>query len=164
MPPYKSFESNSWNICHRRNDPVAKTGSTNMALDLTNNRNEWGNLIPSHQVTVPMTTNLHEIKKAMTVECWVRPDTISSFQIASLTNEAGYSDGSIYRGGWSLKVAGDHDYHYTFSGTMATELSIDGVGTGISSGYYGRYRIYDTGYWHHVAMTYDTSEWFECFL
>ena len=155
--PYKSFESNSWNICHRRNDPVAKTGSTNMALDLTNNRNEWGNLIPSHQVTVPMTTNLHEIKKAMTVECWVRPDTISSFQIASLTNEAGYSDGSIYRGGWSLKVAGDHDYHYTFSGTMATELSIDGVGTGISSGYYGRYRIYDTGYWHHVAMTYDTS-------
>ena len=40
---------------------------------------------------------------------------------------------------------------------MATELSIDGVGTGISNGYYGRYRIYDTGYWHHVAMTYDTS-------
>ena len=146
-----------WTVCHRIHEAEPNTGSTNMALDLTNLPNEYNQIEAAHQVIIPMTTSLHEIKKATTVECWVRPDTISTFQIACLTDNDASSLGSVYKGGWYLEVAADHDYHFTIGAGLTTELSVDGTGTQLSGGYTNRYRIYDSGYWHHVALTYDSN-------
>ena len=147
-----------WTVCHRIHEAEPNTGSTDMALGLTNPRNKYNNIESTHQVIIPMTTDLHAIKKATTVECWVRPDTIATFQIASLTHDSEESEGSVYRGGWFIEVAADHDYHFTIGAGLTTELSVDGRGTQLSGGYTSRYRIYDTGYWHHVALTYDANE------
>ena len=158
-PLYKAFEKYFWSIVHRRNDPVANTTNQNMALSIEDHPDEYGNSRPYNLVTVPMTTSLHEIKKATTVECWVRIDSILGFQIASLTDKSYNGQGSIYEGGWYMNV--DLSYSggdfVTLVTGMTTELSVDGVGTQYWDR--DRYRMHKEGLgmWHHFAFTYDSS-------
>ena len=159
MPNYIVFKNYFWSIVHRRNDPVANTTAQNMALSIEDHPDEYGNGRPAHLVTVPMTPSLHEIKKAITVECWVRVDSIESFQIAALTDRDYDASGSTYAGGWYMRT--DLSYSggdfITLCTGMSTEQSVDGVGTQYWER--DRYRIHkdDLGLWHHFAFTYDSS-------
>jgi hypothetical protein len=158
-PLYKGFEKYFWSIVHRRNDPVANTTNQNMALSIEDHPDKYGNSRPYHLLNVPMTPSLHEIKKAITVECWVRIDSIQSFQIAALTDKSYNGQGSNYEGGWYMGV--DLSYSggdfVTLVTGMTTELSVDGVGTQ----YWDRDRYHmkkdGLGMWHHFAFTYDSS-------
>lgn len=159
MPNYIVFKNYFWSIVHRRNDPVANTTARNMALSIEDHPDEYGNGRPAHLVTVPMTPSLHEIKKATTVECWVRLDSIESFQIAALTDRDYDVSGSVSVGGWYMRT--DLSYSggdfITLCTGMTTELSVDGVGKQYWER--DRYRIHkdDLGLWHHFAFTYDSS-------
>ncbi|MCR4603181.1 MAG: hypothetical protein K5683_06590, partial [Prevotella sp.] len=146
-----------WTVCHRIHEPEPNTGSTNMALDITNPRNEYSQTEASHQVIVPMTTSLHEIRKAITVECWVRPDTVATFQIASLTHDKENSEGSIFNGGWY--IATDLSYSEGNFLTFKAGITTDEMGNGLQLWDRDRYRIMkeDLGMWHHVAITYDAD-------
>ncbi len=158
-PLYKAFEKYFWSIVHRRNDPVANTTNQNMALSIEDHPDEYGNVRPYHLVNVPLTPSLQELKKAITVECWVRVDSIQSFQIAALTDKTYNGQGGIYEGGWYMGV--DLSYSggdfVTFYNSLTTELSVDGVGTA----YWDRNRYQmkkdGLGMWHHLAFTYDSS-------
>jgi hypothetical protein len=159
MPPYHVFRNYMWCIVHRRNDPVANTCSTNMALSIEDHLDQYDRNRPAHLVTVPMTPSLHEIKKATTVECWVRVDTVMDFHIGSLTNRDYGASGSIYNGGWYMRI--DPSYSqggfFTICAGLTTEQSVDGVGTQYWER--NRYQIMkkDLGMWHHFAFTYDSS-------
>ena len=158
-PLYKGFEKYFWSIVHRRNDPVANTTNQNMALSIEDHPDEYGNSRPYHLVTVPLTPSLQELKKAITVECWVRIDSIQGFQIAALTDKSYNGQGSNYEGGWYMGV--DLSYSggdfVTLVTGMTTELSVDAVGTSYWDR--DRYRMHKDGLgmWHHIAFTYDSS-------
>ena len=154
-----SYKDNKyfWTVCHRIHEAEPNTGKTNMALDLTNRRNEFNQLLADHEVIVPMTPSLHEIKRATTVECWIRPDTIATFQIASLTHDSECSEGSIYRGGWY--IATDLSYSGGTFFSMKAGITTDEMRNGLQLWDRDRYRIQieDLGMWHHVAFTYDAD-------
>ena len=158
-PLYKAFEKYFWSIVYRRNDPVANTTNQNMALSIEDHPDEYGNVRPAHLVTVPLTPSLQELKKAITVECWVRIDSIQGFQIAALTDKSYNGQGSNYEGGWYMGV--DLSYSggdfVTLVTGMTTELSVDAVGTSYWDR--NRYRMHKDGLgmWHHFAFTYDSS-------
>ncbi|MGX8696535.1 MAG: LamG-like jellyroll fold domain-containing protein, partial [Prevotella sp.] len=154
-PPYKPFDKYFWNIVYRRDEPVAATGSTNMALDMTEELGVEGDRA-QHQVIIPMSESLHAIKEATTVECWIRVDSIHRFQVASLTHNSVSHSGSIYEGGWYIGVHNDGSGWHSFTAGICTELSQEGKGKDIWDRW--RYQITDTGMWHHVAITYDSKE------
>ena len=156
-PPHKGFRNyDPWYILHRTHEAAPATGNQNMALDLTNPHDEYGNSGAWHQVTVPMTPSLSDIKKATTVECWVRVDEMKSFQISSVSHDTEYSQGSIYRGGFFMSVSmwGSNDNYFTFDAGLTTDKSADTRGVSLRT---RRHLIEDTGYWHHLAITYDAS-------
>ena len=146
-----------WTVCHRIHEPEPNTGSTNKALNITNPKNKYNKIEGSNQVIVPMTTSLHEIKKAITVECWVRPDTVQTFQIASLTHDTENAEGSIYNGGWYIST--DLSYSEGNFFTFKAGITTDEMKNGLQVWNRDRYRIMkeDLGMWHHVAITYDAD-------
>ena len=155
--PHKGFSDyDPWYILHRTHEAEPATGKQDMALDLTNTRDEFDNRGAWHQVTVPMTPSLSEIRKATTVECWVRVDEMKSFQISSLCHDTEKSLGSVYRGGFFMSVSmwGSNDNYFTFDAGLTTDKSADTQGVSLRT---RRYLIYDTGYWHHLAITYDAG-------
>ena len=149
--PYQPYKDYFWNIVYRRNDPATATTGKEMALDIS----EIENVVdrPMTNVIIPMTPSLMATAEATTVECWVRVDQDTRFQIASLTNDGADHKGSIYSGGWSLEVNGDKDW-YSFWAGLSAEQSIDGKGVSI----WDRWRLQakEWGKWHHVALTYDS--------
>lgn len=155
--PHEGFTNNyTWEIFHRRHEAEPATDNKDRALNLTCGLNEMEQRGAWNQVTVPMNTSLSDIRKATTVECWVRVDKMEVFQIASTTQESENTNGSIYRGGWFIKANmwGSQDKDFVFTAGLTTEKASDAVGTDLTV---RRYRIYDTGYWHHVAFTYDAN-------
>lgn len=152
--PYKPFESYFWNIVYRRNDQPSTTTGKEMALDISKVEEQKIDR-PMTNLTIPMTPSLMETQEATTVECWVRVDQGTSFQIASLTNDLPDYEGSRYRGGWYIKVGSDYSDYFSFEGGVSTELSVDGTGKAIWDRW--RYQIKEWGLWHHVALTYDSN-------
>ncbi len=150
--PYPSNKDYFWNIVYRRNDPAPATGSKNMALDIS----EIANAVdrPLTNVTIPMTPSLMATAEATTVECWVRVDQDTRFQIASLTNDAADHKGSTYHGGWGIEVSSDANDWFTFWAYLGTDRSVDAVGKSIWDRW--RYQVKEWGKWHHVALTYDS--------
>lgn len=153
--PYKAFDPYFWSIVYRRNDPAPATTGQEMALDISVPENRILN-DPLNKVTIPMTPSIMETREAMTVECWVRIDKRSSgsLDIAALSNSNGNHNGSPYYGGWYISVHQDGNQGYTFYGGVSTELSVNGTGKEVSDRW--RYRINETGMWHHLALTYDS--------
>lgn len=154
--PYKNFDSYFWNIVYRRNDPLPATTGKEMALDISKKvyAELTGRIV--NNVTIPMTPSIMATQEATTVECWVRVDeTDNSFEIASLTNNRANHEGSVYQGGWFIHT-NVKSGEYTFYGGLTTELSVDGRGKEV--GDYWCYHIKDKGFWHHVALTYDSNQ------
>ncbi len=154
--PYKNFDPYFWNIVHRRNDPAPATTGKEMALDIS--KKVYAELTGTivNDVTIPMTPSIMETRDATTVECWVRVDESDySFEIASVTNSSTYHAGSNYQGGWYIN-ANVKSGAYSFYAGLSTELSVDGKGKEVGS--FWRYQIKDKGYWHHLALTYDSKQ------
>lgn len=154
--PYKNFDPYFWNIVYRRNDPATATTSKEMALDISKKvyAELTGKIV--NDVTIPMTPSIMETRDATTIECWVRLDeTDYSFEIANVTNNTTNHDGSTYRGGWYIKANVKSD-GYSFYAGLSTELSVNEKGKEV--GDFWRYQIKDKGYWHHVALTYDSKQ------
>ena len=152
VAPHKSFSEYFYNICYRRNEPEPALGNTDMALDIA----ETPSSRPQHQLTIPMTESLMATSKATTVECWAKIDELGkTFQIASLTHTDGKTEGGRYSGGWYINIDSDYSNdHIVLVAGLTTDKSVDGVGKQI---YERRYKIYQTGYWHHIALTYDDA-------
>lgn len=154
--PYKNFDPYFWNIVYRRNDPLPPTTDKEMALDIS--KKVYAELTGKvvNDVTIPMTTSLMETRDATTVECWVRVDEMDySFEIASVTNNTTNHLGGLYYGGWYIHASMNGDW-YNFYAGLSTEYSVDGKGKEIWDRW--RYQIKDKGYWHHVALTYDSNQ------
>ena len=154
--PYKNFDPYFWNIVHRRNDPAPATTDKEMALDIS--KKVYAELTGTivNDVTIPMTPSIMETRDATTVECWVRVDeTDYSFEIASVTNNSTYHAGGLYYGGWYIH-ANVKSGAYSFYAGLSTDLSVDGKGKEVGS--FWRYQIKDKGYWHHLALTYDSKQ------
>ena len=154
--PYKNFDPYFWNIVYRRNDPLTPTTDKEMALDIS--KKVYAELTGKvvNDVTIPMTTSLMETRDATTVECWVRVDEMDySFEIASVTNNTTNHLGGLYYGGWYIHASMNGDW-YNFYAGLSTEYSVDGKGKEIWDRW--RYQIKDKGYWHHVALTYDSNQ------
>ena len=152
VAPHKSFSDYFYNIVYRRNDPEPALSNTEMALDIA----ETPSSRPQHQLTIPMTESLMATSKATTVECWAKIDELGkTFQIASLTHTDGKTEGGRYSGGWYINIDSDYSNdHIVLVAGLTTDKSVDGVGKQI---YERRYKIYQTGYWHHIALTYDDA-------
>ena len=156
--PYKPFDPYFWSIVYRRNDPAPATTGQEMALDISVPETRILNN-PLNKVTIPMTPSIMETREAMTVECWVRIDKQGGGQnsIASLTNSNAYhgsGTGSRSWGGWYIQSYYDSKYGYSFYAGLSTDLSVDGWGKEAWDQW--RYRITETGTWHHLALTYDS--------
>ncbi|GEM_PF-2861674 len=153
--PYKAFDPYFWNIVYRRNDPAPATTGKEMALDVSVPENPILNS-PLNKVTIPMTPSIMETREAITVECWVRIDKRSkgSLDIAALSHTTGNHNGSPYNGGWYITVHQDGNQGYSFYGGLSTDLSVDAKGKEVWDQW--RYRITETGTWHHLALTYDS--------
>lgn len=147
---YLEYEkSSSRDILYRRNEAEPAPSSKNMALNLTDS------MQPTHRVAVPMSQSIN-LKEAMTVEFWVRPDVFGSYQLVS-TTESDSHNGSIYSGGWFIKMQkGSYDNFTSFSAGICTEKEVDGVGVQYTEN--NTYRIYKQKRWHHVALTYDSKQ------
>ena len=152
VAPHKNFSQYFYNIVYRRNDPEPDLGKTDMALDIS----ETPGSIPQHQLTIPVTESLMATQKATTVECWAKIDELGeTFQIASLTHTDGTTTGSQHSGGWYIKIDGDYSKdHVVIIAGLTTDRSVDGWGKQI---YERTYKISQTGYWHHIALTYDDA-------
>ena len=152
VAPHKSFSDYFYNIVYRRNDPEPALSNTEMALDIA----ETPSSRPQHQLTIPITESLMSTQKATTVECWAKIDELGkTFQIASLTHTDGRTEGGRYSGGWYINIESDYSKdHIVLVAGLTTDKSIDGVGKQI---YERTYRIFQTGYWHHIALTYDDA-------
>ena len=154
--PYKNFDSYFWNVVYRRNDPAPATTGKEMAFDIS--KKVYSELTQKivNDITIPMTPSIMATRDATTVECWVRVDeTDYSFEIASVTHSSATHEGSRYNGGWFIHANKSGNW-YTFYAGLSTELSVDGVGKQVSDSW--RYQIKDRGYWHHVALTYDSKQ------
>ena len=152
VAPHKNYTSYFYNIVYRRNDPEPALGKTNMALDIS----ETPGTMPKHQLTIPVTESLMTTQKATTVECWAKIDEVGkTFQIASLTHTDGNSQGGRYSGGWYINIDSDYSKdHIVLVAGLTTDRSVDGVGKQI---WERTYKIFQTGYWHHIALTYDDA-------
>ena len=152
VAPHKNYTSYFYNIVYRRNDPEPALGKTNMALDIS----ETPGTMPKHQLTIPVTESLMATQKATTVECWAKIDEVGkTFQIASLTHTDGNSQGGRYSGGWYINIDSDYSKdHIVLVAGLTTDRSVDGVGKQI---WERTYKIFQTGYWHHIALTYDDA-------
>lgn len=156
--PYKSFEDYFWNIVYRRNDPASAPTGKEMALDISKKvySELTGKIV--NDITIPMTPSLMATQEATTVECWVRVDeTDYSFEVASVTNSTASHAGSRYSGGWFIHADKSGDY-YTFYAALSTDKSVDGVGKQVSDRSRYKIKVNDKGYWHHVALTYDSKQ------
>ena len=154
--PYKSYDPYFWNVVYRRNDPATATTGKDMALDIS--KKVYGELSGKilDGVNIPMTPSIMATREATTVECWVRVDEADySFEVASMTNDANTYDGSIYNGGWFIKCDKSGDW-YNFHAGLSTEYSVDGTGKRVGDRW--RYQFKDLGFWHHVALTYDSKK------
>ena len=149
--PYKSNDY-FWNIVYRRNDPATATTGKEMALDISEKENVVDR--PMTNVIIPMTPSLMATAEATTVECWVRVDQDTRFQIASLTNDGADHKGSYYSGGWGIEVSSDASDWFSFWGYLSAEQSINGKGVSIWDRW--RLQVKEWGKWHHVALTYDS--------
>lgn len=140
----------SRDICYRRVEPEPAPSGQNMALSL---EDEYA---PQHRVVVPMSASLN-LKKAMTVEFWVKPDVVETWQLASCTNSSATQEGSKYQGGWFIQLQADRaGYQYIYAG-LTTEKATDGNGVQINVNGDFRYYLWKKSRWHHVAITYDSS-------
>jgi hypothetical protein len=141
-------EKSSQDICYRRVEPKSDPApSGTKALNLTDYK------MIDYRVVIPMTPSLM-LKEAMTVEAWVRLDSLSTFQIAG-TSQVTTHETSQYNGGWYIKATdwyGDGGY---FEAGLRTDKAIDGVGQRIYNK--DAVRIYNMEKWHHVAFTYDAK-------
>ena len=154
--PYKNFDPYFRNIVYRRNDPASATTGKEMAFDITKKVYAEQTQKILNDITIPMTQSIMETREATTVECWVRVDDLDdSFEVASVTNSSTSHNGSIYLGGWYIHVSKNGDW-YNFYAGLSTDLSVDGKGKEIWDRW--RYQIKDKGYWHHVALTYDSKQ------
>lgn len=154
--PYKNFDPYFRNIVYRRNDPASATTGKEMAFDITKKVYAEQTQKILNDITIPMTQSIMETREATTVECWVRVDDLDySFEIASVTNSSTSHNGGLYYGGWYIHVSKNGDW-YNFYAGLSTDLSVDGKGKEIWDRW--RYQIKDKGYWHHVALTYDSKQ------
>ena len=154
--PYKNFDPYFRNIVYRRNDPASATTGKEMAFDITKKVYAEQTQKILNDITIPMTQSIMETREATTVECWVRVDDLDySFEVASVTNSSTYHNGGLYFGGWYIHVSKNGDW-YNFYAGLSTDLSVDGKGKEIWDRW--RYQIKDKGYWHHVALTYDSKQ------
>lgn len=154
--PYKNFDPYFRNIVYRRNDPAPATTGKEMAFDITKKVYAEQTQKILNDITIPMTQSIMETREATTVECWVRVDDLDySFEIASVTNSSTSHNGGLYYGGWYIHVSKNGDW-YNFYAGLSTDLSVDGKGKEIWDRW--RYQIKDKGYWHHVALTYDSKQ------
>ena len=153
--PYKPFDPYFWSIVYRRNDPAPATTGQEMALDISVPETRILNT-PLNKVTIPMTPSIMETREAMTVECWVRIDKRSNgtHEIAALSHANGNHNGSIYNGGWYIEAHEDGNQGYSFYAGLSTDLSVDAKGKEVWDQW--RYRVIETGTWHHLALTYDS--------
>ena len=143
---YVETDKSSQDICYRRVESEPEPSGTK-ALNLTDKS------MIDYRVVVPMTPSL-TLKQAMTVETWVRFDSISTFQIAGTSTEANHET-SQYNGGWYLKAENWYGNGGYFEGGLRTDKSTDGVGVRIYN--QDAFRIYKMKMWHHVALTYDAK-------
>ena len=154
--PYQSYDPYFWNIVYRRNDPATPTTGKEMALDIS--KKVYGELSGKilDGVNIPMTPSIMATREATTVECWVRVEEADySFEVVSMTNDGNTYDGSIYNGGWFIKCDKSGDW-YNFHAGLSTEYSVDGTGKRVGDRW--RYQFKDLGFWHHVALTYDSKK------
>ena len=141
-----NIDNSSTDICYRRVDAEPEPSGTK-ALNLTDEK------MIDYRVVIPMTQSLM-LKQAITVETWVRLDSISTFQIAGTSQECKHET-SQYNGGWYIKADnwyGDGGY---FEAGIRTDKAVDDVGTRIYNK--DALRIYQWKKWHHVAFTYDAN-------
>ena len=155
--PYKAgqatFDPYFWNICHRRVERPAESGSKEMAYHLTKTA-------PYSSITdiiVPMSPSIEATSEAITVEAWVRFDAASgSFHLAGQNNNSASLGGSTGRDGWYISL------YYQSGGATPGGFAFDGcvhpeTSNGVSLFQPWRYLIREMGQWHHVAMTYDSK-------
>ena len=154
--PYKNFDPYFRNIVYRRNDPASATTGKEMAFDISKKVYAEQTQRVLNDITIPITPSIMAMQEAATVECWVRVDeTDYSFEIASVTNSSTSHNGGLYYGGWYINASKNGDW-YNFYGGVCTDLAVDGKGKEIWDRW--RYQIKDKGYWHHVALTYDSKQ------
>ena len=154
--PYKNNDPYFRNIVYRRNDPAPATTGKEMAFDISKKVYAEQTQRVLNDITIPITPSIMAMQEAATVECWVRVDeTDYSFEIASVTNSSTSHNGSLYFGGWYINASKNGDW-YNFYGGVCTDLAVDGKGKEIWDRW--RYQIKDKGYWHHVALTYDSKQ------
>ena len=154
--PYKNFDPYFRNIVYRRNDPAPATTGKEMAFDISKKVYAEQTQRVLNDITIPITPSIMAMQEAATVECWVRVDeTDYSFEIASVTNSSTSHNGGLYYGGWYINASKNGDW-YNFYGGVCTDLAVDGKGKEIWDRW--RYQIKDKGYWHHVALTYDSKQ------
>ena len=143
---YVETDKSSQDICYRRVEPEPDPSGTK-ALNLTDEK------MIDYRVVIPMTPSL-ALKKAMTVEVWMRYDALGSFQIAG-TSEAASHLTSQYNGGWYIQAGNWYGNYGYFEGGLRTDKSTDGIGVRINNP--DAFKIYKMNKWHHVALTYDAS-------
>ncbi len=143
---YVDWENNSRDICYLRVEAEPAPSGTK-ALNLTDKD------MLDYRVVIPMSPSLMQ-KEAMTVEAWVRLDSVCSFQIAGTSMENTHNT-SHYNGGWYMKA--DHWYGNGgyFEGGLRTDKATDDVGVRLYNE--DALRIYKMKKWHHVALTYDAE-------
>ena len=143
---YVETDKSSQDICYRRVEPEPDPSGTK-ALNLTDEK------MIDCRVVIPMTPSL-ALKKAMTVEVWMRYDALGSFQVAG-TSEAASHLSSQYNGGWYIQAGNWYGNYGYFEGGLRTDKSTDGIGVRINNP--DAFKIYKMNKWHHVALTYDAS-------
>ena len=142
-------EYGSQDIVYRRADAEPAPVASNMAYNLTDT------LAPQHRVAIPMTESLN-LKEAMTVAFWIRPDNSANhiFDIATSTNDRS-QEGSIYNGGWYVCQHADAGRIF-YEGGICTDDPERTTGTHVRDT--GRNPLYiSQGQWCHVAFTYDKN-------
>lgn len=138
----------SQDIVYRRAEAEPAPAATDMAYNLTDT------LSPQHRVVVPMTESLN-LKEAITVEFWIRPDNANGgFQIAS-TTQAPSQEGSQYTGGWYVNQQSDAGRIFYEGGICAEEGAVRVYKDFYSPGH--NPIVVSKGEWCHVAFTYDSK-------
>ena len=150
---YTDTDHSSRDILYRRNEAEPAPSTKNMALNLVDS------LSPTHRVAIPMTPSLN-IKEAMTVELWVQPDILGSFQVAATTENSGSQEGSTYTGGWCINLdapsfMGTLDGYHHIRAALCTEKATDGVVIWLENR--SKYQMWQLNKWHHIALTYDSK-------
>ena len=143
---YVDWENNSRDICYLRVEAEPAPSGTK-ALNLTDKD------MLDYRVVIPMSPSLMQ-KEAMTVEAWVRLDSVCSFQIAGTSMENTHNT-SHYNGGWYMRAENWYGDGCYFEGGLRTDKATDDVGVRLYDN--KALRIYKMNKWHHVALTYDAE-------